>query len=212
MPSTRSGTRYNPSRSSQKAHRYDYGRRQSVSEVQGSVYDSHSIKVVHSEADNTVLPSNRSDTATRSLSGYIQRQPEGLKNALQHKEYQILADLWKNCMKSYLTLRKCLGHPNTCKLINGWHPFMEKNNMMLLTAEWRKQNPIPLKQVPRTSLVARSSDSNVTQQPQAWNKGKGKEPAKKPLQSGLQNPKDSAGFHGKLISDGKNNYLITEKG
>ena len=54
-------------------------------------------------------------------------------NALQFKEYQILADLWKNCINSYLTVRKFLGHPNTCKLLNGWHPLMEKKNMMLLT-------------------------------------------------------------------------------
>ncbi|MBW0503043.1 hypothetical protein O181_042758 [Austropuccinia psidii MF-1] len=82
MPSTRSGTSYNPSRSSQKSHRYDYGRSQSVAEGQGSVYDSQSIKVVHSEADNTVLPSNRADTARRSLSGHMQSQPEGLKQCI----------------------------------------------------------------------------------------------------------------------------------
>ncbi|MBW0578959.1 hypothetical protein O181_118674, partial [Austropuccinia psidii MF-1] len=39
-------------------------------------------------------------------------------NAFQHKEYHILADLWKNCMNN-LTMRKFLGHPNTCKLLNG---------------------------------------------------------------------------------------------
>ncbi|MBW0505008.1 hypothetical protein O181_044723 [Austropuccinia psidii MF-1] len=59
-------------------------------------------------------------------------------NALQHKEYQILTDLWKNCMNSYQTVRKFLGHPKTSKLLNGWNPLMEKKKMMLLTAEWRK--------------------------------------------------------------------------
>ncbi|MBW0591976.1 hypothetical protein O181_131691 [Austropuccinia psidii MF-1] len=95
-------------------------------------------------------------------------------NALQHKEYQILADLWKNCMNSYLTVRKFLGHPNTCKLLNGWHPLMEKKNMMLLTAEWRKNNPPPPKQVPRPAPVASSSNSNVKKQPQAQKKGQSK--------------------------------------
>ncbi|MBW0478625.1 hypothetical protein O181_018340 [Austropuccinia psidii MF-1] len=75
-------------------------------------------------------------------------------NALQHKECQILADLWKNCMNSYLTVRKFLGHPNTCKLLNGWHPLMEKKDIMILTAEWRKNNPPPPKQVPRPAPVA----------------------------------------------------------
>ncbi|MBW0550917.1 hypothetical protein O181_090632 [Austropuccinia psidii MF-1] len=79
MPSTRSGASYNPLSSSQKGHRHDCGRSQSVTEGQGSVHDSQSNKLVHSEADNTVLPSNRADTSTRSLSGYIQSQPEGLQ-------------------------------------------------------------------------------------------------------------------------------------
>ncbi|MBW0574332.1 hypothetical protein O181_114047 [Austropuccinia psidii MF-1] len=110
-------------------------------------------------------------------------------NALQHKEYQILADLWKNCMKSYLTVRKFLGHPKTCNLFNGWNPLMEKKNMMLLTAEWRKDNLPPPKQVPKTAPVARSSDSNVKKQPQDQNKGKGKEPATKPYSQGYRIPK-----------------------
>ncbi|MBW0575631.1 hypothetical protein O181_115346 [Austropuccinia psidii MF-1] len=78
MPSTRSGPSYNPSRSSQKGNRHDYGRSQSVTEGQGSVDDYQSNKLVHYEADNTFLPSNRAYTATRSLSGHIQSQPEGL--------------------------------------------------------------------------------------------------------------------------------------
>ncbi|MBW0551907.1 hypothetical protein O181_091622 [Austropuccinia psidii MF-1] len=110
-------------------------------------------------------------------------------NALQHKEYQILADLWKNCMNSYLTVRKFLSHPNTCKLLNGRHPLMEKKNMMLLTAEWRKNNPPPPKQVPRPAPVASSSNSNVKKQPQAPNKGKGMAPAPKPYSQGYRIPK-----------------------
>ncbi|MBW0542908.1 hypothetical protein O181_082623 [Austropuccinia psidii MF-1] len=108
--------------------------------------------------------------------------------ALQHKEYHNLADLWKNCMNSYLTVRKLLGHPKTCKLLNGWHPLMEKKNMMLLTAEWRKNNPPPPKQVPKTAPVARSSNSNVKKQPQDQNKGKGKAPDTKPYSQGYRMP------------------------
>ncbi|MBW0502049.1 hypothetical protein O181_041764 [Austropuccinia psidii MF-1] len=111
MHSTRSEASYNPSRSSQKAYRGYYGRIQSVTEEQGSVNDTQTESLCHAEADNTVLPSTRADTTTRSLSGHLQSQSEGLKNALQHKEYQILANLWKNCMNSYLTVRKFLGHP-----------------------------------------------------------------------------------------------------
>ncbi|MBW0567234.1 hypothetical protein O181_106949 [Austropuccinia psidii MF-1] len=82
MPSTRSGASYNPSSSSQKGHRHDYGRIQSVIEGQGSFYDFQINKLCHSEADNTVLPSNRDYTATRSLSGHLQSQPEGLQQCI----------------------------------------------------------------------------------------------------------------------------------
>ncbi|MBW0585499.1 hypothetical protein O181_125214 [Austropuccinia psidii MF-1] len=94
----------------------------------------------HSEWDNTILPSKRADTPTPSLLDIYKASPSAYKNALQLKEYQILADPWKNCMNSYLTVRKFLRHPNTFKLLNGWHPFMEKKNMMLLRAEWRKKH------------------------------------------------------------------------
>ncbi|MBW0516865.1 hypothetical protein O181_056580 [Austropuccinia psidii MF-1] len=50
--------------------------------------------------------------------------------------------------------------------------------MMLLTAEWRKNNPPPPKQVPKTAPVASSSsNSNMKKQQQSQNKGKGKAPA-----------------------------------
>ncbi|MBW0560459.1 hypothetical protein O181_100174, partial [Austropuccinia psidii MF-1] len=110
------------------------------------------------------------------------------KNALQHKEYQILADLWTNCMNFYLTVRKFLGHPNTCKLLNGWHPLMEKKNMILLAGEWRKNNSPPPKQVPKTAPVSISSNSNMKKHPQAQIKGKGKAPATKPYGQGYRFP------------------------
>ncbi|MBW0495509.1 hypothetical protein O181_035224 [Austropuccinia psidii MF-1] len=78
-------------------------------------------------------------------------------NAFQHKEYQIITDLWKNCMNSYLTVRTFLGHPNTCKLLNGWHPLMEQRQVIILTAEWRKNNPTSPNKVPRTASEAGSS-------------------------------------------------------
>ncbi|MBW0571696.1 hypothetical protein O181_111411 [Austropuccinia psidii MF-1] len=79
MPSTRSGASYKPSSSSQKGHRCDYGRIQSDKEGQGSVKDFHNNKFSSSEADDTILSSKRADTTTRSLSGNLQSQPEGLQ-------------------------------------------------------------------------------------------------------------------------------------
>ncbi|MBW0584275.1 hypothetical protein O181_123990 [Austropuccinia psidii MF-1] len=110
----------------------------------------------------------------------IKPYKKAYNNELQHKEYQILADLWKNGMHSYLTVRKFLSHPNTCKLLNGWHPLIEKTNMMLFTAEWRQNNPPP------PAPGARSSNSNVKKKPQAQNKGKGKAQAPKPYIQGYK--------------------------
>ncbi|MBW0505744.1 hypothetical protein O181_045459 [Austropuccinia psidii MF-1] len=82
MPSTRSGANYKPSSSSQKGHKRDYGRSQSVTEGQGSVDDFEINKFCHSEGDHTVLPSNRAETATRNLSRHLQSQPEGLQQCI----------------------------------------------------------------------------------------------------------------------------------
>ncbi|MBW0553120.1 hypothetical protein O181_092835 [Austropuccinia psidii MF-1] len=92
-------------------------------------------------------------------------------------------------MDSYLIVRKFLGHPNTCKLLNGWNQLMENKNMMLLTAAWRENNPPPPKKLPKTAQVARSSHSNVKNQPQAQNMGKGRAPATKPYSQGYRIPK-----------------------
>ncbi|MBW0530439.1 hypothetical protein O181_070154 [Austropuccinia psidii MF-1] len=132
-------------------------------------------------------------------------------NALKHKEYQILADQWKNSINSYLTVRIFLGHPNTCKLLNRRHAVLEKKNMIPLTAERRKKNPPPPKQVPKTAPVSRSNNSNLKNQPkpQQWQR---QGTSHKTVQPGLHNPRNSEGCHGKFITDGQNNDGITEKG
>ncbi|MBW0462041.1 hypothetical protein O181_001756 [Austropuccinia psidii MF-1] len=114
-------------------------------------------------------------------------------------------------MNSYLTVRIYLGHPNTCKLLNGWNPFMEKKKMMLRTEEWRQNNPPPCKQVPKTAPEARSRNSNVKSATSS-EQGQRQSTSYKPLQPGLHNPKDSEECHGKCISDGQNNDRFTEKG
>ncbi|MBW0581466.1 hypothetical protein O181_121181 [Austropuccinia psidii MF-1] len=83
MPSTRSGASYKPSCSSQKVHRHDYGRSQSDTEGQGSVKNFHNNKLSNSEADDTILPSKRAATTTRSLSGHLQSQLEGLQQCTE---------------------------------------------------------------------------------------------------------------------------------
>ncbi|MBW0551779.1 hypothetical protein O181_091494 [Austropuccinia psidii MF-1] len=89
-------------------------------------------------------------------------------------------------MNSFLTVREFLGHPKTFKLLNRWHKLMEMIKRMLLTAECRKNNPSPPKQVPKTGPVASIRDSNMKKQPQAHNKGEGKAPATKPNSQGYR--------------------------
>ncbi|MBW0474394.1 hypothetical protein O181_014109 [Austropuccinia psidii MF-1] len=66
------------------------------------------------------------------------------------------------------------------------NPLMEKENMMLLTAELRKNNLPPHKKVPKTASAARSSHSNVKKKPQAQKKGQGKAPAPKTYSKGYR--------------------------
>ncbi|MBW0488703.1 hypothetical protein O181_028418 [Austropuccinia psidii MF-1] len=95
---------YNPSSSSQKGNRRDYCRSQPGTEGRGSVDDFQTTKIGHSDADNTILPSQRADTATRSLSGYIQSQPQSLQ---QCPAVQIVPDPCRSVEKLHEFLPDC---------------------------------------------------------------------------------------------------------
>ncbi|MBW0485913.1 hypothetical protein O181_025628 [Austropuccinia psidii MF-1] len=106
MPSTRSGTSYNTSRSSKRGNRCYYCRIQSATEGKGSVDDSHIDKLCNSESDNNFLPSNRAETTKRSLSGHLKSQPKGVKQfiAAQRVPYpcrsvETLHELLPDCEK-----------------------------------------------------------------------------------------------------------------
>ncbi|MBW0463814.1 hypothetical protein O181_003529 [Austropuccinia psidii MF-1] len=116
MPSTRSGASYNPSSSSQKGHRRDYGRSQSVTEGQGSVDDFQINKYFHSEADSTVLPSKRAETATSSLSGHIQSQAEGLQQCMTA---QRVPDPFRSVEKLHEFLPDCEKIPGPSQHLQG---------------------------------------------------------------------------------------------
>ncbi|MBW0542420.1 hypothetical protein O181_082135 [Austropuccinia psidii MF-1] len=72
-----------PQAAPKKGHRRDYGRSQSNTEGQGSVDYFQMNKLCNYEVNNTILPLNRADTATRSLSGHIKSQPEGLQQCTE---------------------------------------------------------------------------------------------------------------------------------
>ncbi|MBW0515117.1 hypothetical protein O181_054832 [Austropuccinia psidii MF-1] len=168
MPSTRSGASYNPSSSSQIGYRHDYCRSQSVTEGQVSVNGSQTDKLCHSEADNTVLASNRADTTTRSLSGHIQSQPEGLQQCIAAQRV-----------------------PNPCRCVENLHEFLPDCEKI----PGPSQNLIEEKQPSITQESAKNRSSSKKQQfqhekkTQSQNKGKGKEPATKPYIQGYRIPK-----------------------
>ncbi|MBW0523304.1 hypothetical protein O181_063019 [Austropuccinia psidii MF-1] len=76
----------------------------------------------------------------------------------------------------------------------------------------KEKQPSTTQASAKTAPVASSSNSNMKKAATSSEQGQRKGTSHKALQPGLQNPKDSAGFHGKCISDGQNNDGITEKG
>ncbi|MBW0498285.1 hypothetical protein O181_038000 [Austropuccinia psidii MF-1] len=212
MPSTRSGASYNTSSSAQKGHRSDYGRSQSVTEGKGFVYDFQSNKLVHSEAEHTVLPSNRDENASRSLSGHIQRQPGGIQQCIAA---QRVPDPCRSVEKLYEFLPDC-------EKIPGPSQHLKVTQWMASIYGKEKHDPLNRRMEERqpstTQAGAKSSSSSQKQKFQhekaatCSEQGKRQRTSHKALHPGLQNPKDSAGYHGKCISDGQDKYGITEKG
>ncbi|MBW0543358.1 hypothetical protein O181_083073 [Austropuccinia psidii MF-1] len=193
MPSTRSGTSYNPSSSSQKGHRRDYGRSESVTEGQGSVDDLQIDKLCHSESVKTVLPSKRADTATRNLSGHLQSQPEGLQQCIAAQRV-----------------------PDPCRSVEKLHDFLPDCEQIpgpsqhLQVAQWmesidgKEENGalnrrMEEKQPSTTQASAKNSPSGQQQQFQhekaatSSEQGQRKGTSHKALQPGLQDSKDSTG-------------------
>ncbi|MBW0586109.1 hypothetical protein O181_125824 [Austropuccinia psidii MF-1] len=103
---------YKPSSSFLKGHRHDYGRSQSDKEEQGLVKDFHNNKLSNSEADDNILPSKRAETVTKSLSGHLQRQPEGLRKCTAA---QRAPDPCRYVEKLHELLPDCNKIPGSCQ-------------------------------------------------------------------------------------------------
>ncbi|MBW0524838.1 hypothetical protein O181_064553 [Austropuccinia psidii MF-1] len=189
MPLNRSGASYKPSSSSQKGHRCDYGRSQSVTEGQGSVDDFQINKLCHSEADNTALPSNRADT-TISLSGYIQSQTEGLQQCIAA---QRVPDSCRSVEKLHEFLPDCekIPGPSQHLQVTQWMASIDgKKEHDAFNRRMEEMQPTT------TQASAKNSTSGQQQQFQCEKAAKSSEQGPrqgtrhKALQPGLQNPKD----------------------
>ncbi|MBW0575422.1 hypothetical protein O181_115137 [Austropuccinia psidii MF-1] len=189
MPSPRSGASYEVSSVFQKGYRCDYGRSQSVTEGQVSVNGSQTDKLGHYEADNTVLPSNRADTATRSLSGHIQRQPEGLQQCIVA---QRVPDSCRYMEKLHELLPDCekIPGPSQHLQVTQWMASIDgKEKHDTFNRRMEEKQASTTQASAKNSPVARRSNSNVKKKPQAQNKRKGKAPATKPYSQGYRIPK-----------------------
>ncbi|MBW0590826.1 hypothetical protein O181_130541 [Austropuccinia psidii MF-1] len=178
MPSTRSGPSYNPSSSSQKGHRCDYGRSQSVTKGQGSIDDLQINKLCHSEADNTILPSNTADTTKRSLSGHIQSQPECLTQCIAAQRVpdpcryvEELHELLPDCEK--------IPGPSQHLQVTQWMASIDgKEEHYAFNRRMEKRQPSTTQASDKCEKAATGS-----------NKGQGKAPATKPYSQGYRIPK-----------------------
>ncbi|MBW0556642.1 hypothetical protein O181_096357 [Austropuccinia psidii MF-1] len=164
MPSTRSGARYIPLRSSQKGYRCDYGRSQSVTEGQGA------------------------DTTRRILSGHIQSQLEGLQQCISA---QRVPHPCRSVEKLHEFLPDCEKIPWQSQQfqVTQWMECIdgkEKHDAFISRMEE--------KQPSTTQASTKNSPSSQQQQfqrkngPQAQNKGKCKAPATKPYSQGYRIP------------------------
>ncbi|MBW0551176.1 hypothetical protein O181_090891 [Austropuccinia psidii MF-1] len=197
MPSTRSGASYKPSSHSQNGHRRDYGRSKSDTEGKVSVKDFHNNKLSNSEADDTILPSKRADNATRSLSGHLQSQPEGLQ---QCTAAQRVPDPCRSVGKLHELIPDCKKAPGSSQnlqvtqwmaSINGKEEYDAFNSRM----EGKKP-----------STTKASSKTSPSGQKQQFQREKSATSSKQGKREG------TSPCHGKCISDGQNHDGITEEG
>ncbi|MBW0514527.1 hypothetical protein O181_054242 [Austropuccinia psidii MF-1] len=205
MPSTRSGASYNPSSSSQKGHRRDYGRSQLVTEGQGSVDDFQINKLCHSEADNTVLPSNRADNATRSLSGHLQSHPEGLQQCTAAPR---VPDPCRSVEKLHEFLLDCekISGPSQHLQVTQWMTSIDgKEEHDALNSRMEEKQPSTTQTSAKNSLSGQQQQFQHEKAAASPEQGQRKGTSHKTLQLGLQDSKYSTRCHGKCISDGQNN-------
>ncbi|MBW0520107.1 hypothetical protein O181_059822 [Austropuccinia psidii MF-1] len=212
MPSTRSGASYKPSSSSQKAHRHDYGRSHSDTEGQGSAKDFHNNKLSNSEADDTTLPSKRADTTTRSLSGHLQSQPEGLQ---QCTAAQRVPDPCRSVEKLHELIPDCKKFPGSSQhlQVTQWMASIYgKEEYDAFNSRMEEKQPTTTKESAKTSPSCQQQQFQHEKEATSSKHGQREGTNPKALQPVLQDSKDSAGCHGKCISDGQEHDRISEEG
>ncbi|MBW0593994.1 hypothetical protein O181_133709 [Austropuccinia psidii MF-1] len=159
------------------------------------------IDVIIAEANQLQKDKELTPPQEASVDIYKASQ-KAYNNALQHKEYQILADLWRNCMNYYLTVQKFLGNPILATpSMDGIHSCIEENDAFNRRME--EKQPSTTKASAKNSPSSQKQQFQCEKEATSSKQGKGQGTSHKTLQPRLPSPKDSAGCHGKFILDGQ---------
>ncbi|MBW0579718.1 hypothetical protein O181_119433 [Austropuccinia psidii MF-1] len=212
MASTRSGASYKPSSSSQKGNRRNYGKSQSDTEGQGSAKDFHNNKLSNFEADDTILPSKRADTTTRSLSGDLQSQPEGLQ---QLTAAQRVPDPCRSVKKLHELKPDCKNIPGSSQhlQVTQWMASIDgKEEYDAFNSRMEENQPSTTKESAKNSPSGQQQQFQCEKAATSSKQGQREDNIPKALEPGIQDSKDLAGSHGRFISDGQNHDGIIEEG
>ncbi|MBW0494492.1 hypothetical protein O181_034207, partial [Austropuccinia psidii MF-1] len=195
-----------------KVLKCDYARSQAVTEGQGSADDLQITTLCHSEADNTILPSNRADTSIRSLRGHLQSQPEGLQQCISAQRVPDPCRSVEKLMK-FLHDREKIPGPSQCLQVTQWMASIDgKEEHDAFNSRMEEKQPSTTQASAKNSPSSQQQQFQCEKEATSSKQGQRQGTSHKTLQPGLQNPKDSEGCHGKCISDGQNNDGTTEKG
>ncbi|MBW0547482.1 hypothetical protein O181_087197, partial [Austropuccinia psidii MF-1] len=168
--------------------------------------------LANSHKKKTFLPSKRADNSTRSLSGHLQSQPEGVQPCIAaqrvpdpcrsvEKLHEFLPDGEKiPGPYQHLQVAQCIAS------IDGKEEYDALNRIM------EEKQPSTTQASAKNSLSGQKQQFQHEKAATGSQQGKKKGTSHKTLQPGLQDSKHSAGCHVKCISDGQNNDGITKEG
>ncbi|MBW0526522.1 hypothetical protein O181_066237, partial [Austropuccinia psidii MF-1] len=198
-----------PQEAPKKGHRRDYGRSQSDTEGQGSVKYFHTNELSNSEADDTIVPSKRAETTTRSLSGHLKSQPVGVH---QCTAAQRVPDPFRSVGKLHELIPYCKKIPGSSQHLQGtqWMASIDgKEEYDAFNGRMEEKQPSTTKASAKKSPSGQQQKFQHEKAAKSSKQGQREGTSPKALQPGLQDSKDSAGCHGKCISDGQNHDGIT---
>ncbi|MBW0588285.1 hypothetical protein O181_128000 [Austropuccinia psidii MF-1] len=106
-------------------------------------------------------------------------------NAFQHKEYQILADLWKNCMNSYLTEK--IPGPSQHLQVTQWMESIDgKEEHDALNSRMEEKQPSTTQKSAKNSPSGQQQQFQCEKAATSSEQGQRKGTSHKTLQPGLQ--------------------------